>query len=99
VDLQELGHGFHQVVLRYGFMEQPDVPQALAAHRLPNVPLDLASVSYFVGRESIKVTARPGMARWREHLYSFLSRNSGSAANYFNLPIDQTVEVGVGVEL
>jgi K+ transporter len=48
---------------------------------------------------SIRVTARPGMARWREYLFTFMSRNSGSATNYVGLPLDQTVELGLGVEL
>lgn len=45
------------------------------------------------------MTPRPGMARWREHLFTFMSRNSGSAASYFGLPLDQTLELGLGVEL
>lgn len=48
---------------------------------------------------AIRVTARPGMARWRECLFTFMSRNSGSATNYVGLPLDQTVELGLGVEL
>ena len=56
-------------------------------------------ISYFVSRESVRVTKRPGMARWREHLFAFMSRNATSAANYFRLPLDQTIELGVAVEL
>ena len=80
-------------------MQQPDVPRALADHCVRKVPINLESISYFIGRETIRVTPRSGMARWREHLFSVMSRNSGSAANYFGLPLDQTLEVGVGVEL
>ncbi len=94
-----LGHGFHQVVLHFGFMQEPDVPQALAEHCAGKVPVNFATMSYFVGRESLRVTPRPGMARWREHLFAVLSRNAGSAANYFCLPVAQTLELGVGVEL
>jgi KUP system potassium uptake protein len=75
------------------------VPRALGDHCGDHIPFNLDSLSYFIGRESIRVTARPGMARWREHLFAVLSRNSGSAARYFCLPTQQTLELGLGVEL
>ena len=98
-EIHGLGRGFHQIVLHYGFMQQPDVPGALADHCADHVPVDLSGLSYFIGRESIRVTPRPGMARWREHFFALMSRNSGSAAGYFGLPLDQTLELGLGVEL
>jgi KUP system potassium uptake protein len=97
--IHHLGDGFHQVVLHYGFMQQPDVPGALADHCANEIALNLPTLSYFIGRESIRVTPRPGMAMWREHLFAFMSRNSGSAASYFGIPIEQTLELGLGVEL
>jgi KUP system potassium uptake protein len=98
-ELVDLGAGFHQVVLRYGFMEDIDVPQALALEAAPKLGVDLDKVPYFLGREALRVTARPGMARWREHLFAFMSRNATSAATYFGLPPGQTVELGLAVEL
>ncbi|HZA86291.1 MAG TPA: KUP/HAK/KT family potassium transporter, partial [Acidimicrobiales bacterium] len=98
-EIHDLGHGFHQIVLHYGFMQQPDVPRDLAQHCADQAPFSPGGLSYFIGRESIRVTPRPGMARWREHLFTFMSRNSGSAASYFGLPLDQTLELGLGVEL
>src|SRR5918995_210592 len=98
-EIHDLGHGFHQIVLHYGFMQQPDVPRDLAQHCADQPRFDPAGLSYFIGRESIRVTARPGMARWREYLFTFMSRNNGSATNYFGLPLDQTLELGLGVEL
>jgi KUP system potassium uptake protein len=98
-DVHDLGHGFHQVILRYGFMELPDVPRDLRDHVGFKVAFNADGLTYFIGRESIRVTPRPGMARWREHLFAFMSRNSGSAATYFGLPTDQTLELGLGVEL
>jgi KUP system potassium uptake protein len=95
----DLGGGFHQVVLHYGFMEDIDVPQALAVEVAPKLGIELAKVPYFLGRESLRVTARPGMARWREHLFALMSRNATSAATYFDLPPEQIVEVGLAVEL
>ena len=98
-DVIDLGHGVCEVVLHYGFMESPDVPRALAERVTMEVGLDLDSISYFVSRESLRVTSKPGMARWREHLFAFMARNATSAANYFKLPLEQTIELGVAVEL
>jgi KUP system potassium uptake protein len=98
-EIVPLGKGFWQVGLHFGFAEVHDVPAALADHVVSQVPLDLAELSYFVGRESVRVTPRPGMARWREHLFSVLSRNASSTADLFQLPLAQTVEIGLGVEL
>jgi KUP system potassium uptake protein len=98
-EMVDLGAGFHQVVLHHGFMEDIDVPEALAVEAAPSLGIDLAKVPYFLGRESLRVTARPGMARWREHLFALMSRNATSAAAYFDLPPEQIVEVGLAVEL
>ena len=98
-DIIDLGHGFHEIVLHYGFMEVPDVPHALAERVEMEVGIDLRSISYFVSRESLRVTKKPGMARWREHLFAVMSRNATSAADYFRLPLDQTIELAVAVEL
>jgi KUP system potassium uptake protein len=80
-------------------MEEPDVPKALADRVVMRLGIDLSTISYFIGSERILVTARPGMAMWREHLYSFILRNSSSAIDLFKLPINQTLQIGVGVEL
>jgi KUP system potassium uptake protein len=98
-ELADLGHGFHQVVLHYGFMEDPDIPRALAERVVMELGTNLDTLTYFLGRDWLRVTSRPGMARWREHLYAFMSRNATSAANYFRLPAEQTVELGLNVEL
>jgi KUP system potassium uptake protein len=95
----DLGAGFHQVVLHFGFMEDPDVPTALAERVVMKLGTNLETLTYFVGRESLRVTDLPGMARWRERLFAVLSRNATSAATHFRLPADQTVEIGVTVEL
>jgi KUP system potassium uptake protein len=97
--ITDLGAGIHQVVLHFGFMEQPDVPKALAQRVAMQLGLDLSTLTYFLGSERITVTKRPGMALWREHLYAFMSRNATGTIDLFNLPIDQTLQIGVGVEL
>ena len=97
--ITDLGAGLHQVVLHFGFMEQPDVPKALAQRVAMQLGLDLQTLTYFLGSERITVTKRPGMAMWREHLFAFMSRNATGTIDLFNLPIDQTLQIGVGVEL
>ena len=98
-DVIDLGAGLYQIVLHYGFMENPNVPRALAGRVVSQLGLDLGSVSYIVGREWLRVTPRTGMARWREHLFAFMARNATSAATHFKLPMHQTIELGVPVEL
>jgi KUP system potassium uptake protein len=91
--------GVLQVVLRYGFMEEPDLPTGLAEGAAASLRIDEDEMAYFLGAESLVVTKRPGMARWREHLFATMSRNATPAGTYFGLPPDQTVTLGVQVEL
>ncbi len=99
LDHTSLGDGFHQIVLHYGFMEQPDVPRDLAAHNLGKFAFDPDLASYVLGRETLLITDRPGMVKWRERLFATMSRNATPAANYFNLPIDRVIDIGLRVEL
>lgn len=93
------GHGVSHVVLRYGFLDEPDVPQGLTEGAAGRLGVDVARATYFLGSEALVVTARPGMAVWRERLFALLSRNATSAANYYGLPTDNTVTIGTRVEL
>jgi len=99
VDIIELGDGLFRVVGHYGFLEDPNIPDLFDSAATQGFAIDLDHVTYFLGREALRVTQAPGMARWREHLFAFMSRNATPAANYFSLPMDQTIEVGVQVEL
>lgn len=92
---EEHPHEVIQVELHYGFMEQPAVGEDLARH-FGVVPEE---TTYFLGRESVVVTEREGMARWREHLFAFLRRNATGAAAYFDLPTDRVMEISTQVEL
>jgi KUP system potassium uptake protein len=95
-----LDHGFYRLTLRYGFMEDPDVPAELARVRLPGVDdFDSRNVSYFLSRETLIATATPGMWIWREKLFAWMSRNARPATAYFNLPPNRVVELGMQVEL
>lgn len=95
VERRDLGNGIEEVELHYGFMEQPQVGRDLQRH----AGVDNAEATYFLGKERVLVTDRPGMAAWREHLFTVLRRNSTSAADYFHLPTERVFEISAQVEL
>jgi KUP system potassium uptake protein len=97
--VHDLGEGFYQVELLYGFMEQPDVPFDLKNIVSSGFGFSEQKATYFLGKETILATDLPGMAIWRERLFSVMHRNSSSAANFFNLPHDRVVEVGIQVAI
>jgi KUP system potassium uptake protein len=99
VTVRELGHGVSDVVVRYGFMEDPNIPEALALAREAGLELDENDVTYFLGRETLIVTKTPGMAQWRERLFVVMARNAVRATAFFRLPAERVVELGVQVEL
>ena len=97
--VHDLGEGFHQVVLQFGFMEVPDVPLALGNIVSSTFGFDSTLATYFIGRETVLATEIPGMRLWREHLFAFMHRNASSVARFFGFPPDQVVEVGVQVPI
>jgi KUP system potassium uptake protein len=97
--VEEVGQGVHQLILHYGFMEEPDVPQGMCQGASRRLTINPVHVTYFLGAELIRVTEREGMAMWREHLFAALSRNATPAAIFFNLPLPQTITVGTTIEL
>jgi KUP system potassium uptake protein len=99
VDVEPLGTGISAVRVQYGFMEDPNVPEALEAAKNEGVPIDLEDVTYFLGRETIIVTDHPGMAKWREKLFVLMTRNAVRATAYFRLPVERVVELGVQVPM
>jgi KUP system potassium uptake protein len=81
-------------------MEMPDVPALLERLRpIHGLAIDLAQTSYFVGREKLIAAGHSGMSRWREILFSLMSRNAQSATSYLGIPSNQVVELGAQVEL
>jgi KUP system potassium uptake protein len=97
---EELGQGVFRLVVRFGFMEDTDLPDLLGriSENAP-VSLDPMRTSYFLGRETLIPTDRPGMAIWREHLFVWMMRNATSASTFFCLPPGQVIEVGAQLEL
>jgi KUP system potassium uptake protein len=94
---EELDEGFVRIVARYGFMEQPDVPRLLIG--CGAIVPSLEGVTFFLGRDTMIATERPGMARWRVHLFAFLARNSQPATKFFQIPPDRVLEIGSQIEL
>ena len=97
--VQRLGHGLYNARVQYGFMDDPDIPEALMRIKAQGVPIDPDDVTYFLGRETIVVSDRPGMARWREKLFVLMARNAVRATAFFKLPPERVVELGVQVEM
>ena len=91
--------GVFEVQLEYGFMDEPDVPSALAALDERGLEYDPDNVTYFIGHESIIAGKAPGMNPLREHLFVMLNRGADSAVRFFNLPHDRVFEVGTRVEI
>ena len=98
VAIEILGDGFFRVILHYGFMEEVDVPAALATIDC-NGAFEPMGTSYFLSRQTLLVAARPGMAVWRERLFGWMLRNSESAMEFFKLPPNRVVELGSQVEI
>jgi KUP system potassium uptake protein len=94
-----LGKGIHHVILRYGFMEQPDVPRDLAPLADRGVPFDPMRTSYFVGRNSFVEASRPLLPRWQEKLFLVLARVASNAGDFFQLPANRVVELGSRIEI
>ena len=100
VEVAELREGFFQVIVHYGFMESPNVPAALRACRRSGLDLDLETVTFYLGRETLLARRRrQGMARWRERLFAFMARNATRATAFYRLPPERVVELGLQVEV
>jgi KUP system potassium uptake protein len=98
-EVQELGAGIHRVILRYGFQESPHIPRELESLRQDGVAFDPMQSSYFLGRETLVQAVVPKMSRWRQWLYTFMSRNAVPATEFFRIPSDRVVELGVRVAI
>jgi KUP system potassium uptake protein len=96
---REYGSGFFRVVLHYGFMEEIDVPVALAQLKGCGPSCKMMDTSFFLARQTLLPSSRPGMAIWRERLFSWMLRNAESAMEFFKLPTNRVVELGSQVEI
>ena len=99
IHIKEIGSGFWQIKLHYGFMETPDIPKALEDCKINNVTIDPFTTSYFVSRETVISGPRGKMAKWRDNLFVLMSRNAGSVVGYFNIPSNSVIELGSRVHI
>ena len=97
--LEDLGEGFHRLVVKYGFMQEPDVPAALARLTGCGPAFKMMDTSFFLARQTLLPSSRPGMAIWREKLFAWMLRNAESAMEFFRLPTNRVVELGSQVEI
>ena len=95
----DIGQGFYRVALRFGFLENTDVPAALRDVLLAGQPIEMMKTSFFLSRQTLIAAKTPGMALWREKLFAWMLRNSTSAMEFFKLPINRVVELGSQVEI
>jgi len=99
VEVEPLGHSCWQVILHYGFKNDPDVPRALEQMRGQGCDLDRMKTSYFLSRDNVIPTMGGGMAPWREKLFAQMHHNASNAADFLNLPNNSVVELGAKVEI
>ncbi|WP_374526337.1 potassium transporter Kup [Sphingopyxis sp.] len=97
--LDDLGQGFHRLVLNYGFMQPVDVPEALKRVTGCGGEFKMLETSFFLSRQTLIAASKPGMPIWREKLFAWMLRNSESAMEYFRLPTNRVVELGSQVAI
>jgi len=98
--LEDLGQGFYRMIVRYGFMQETNVPQALARVEACGPPIKMMETSFFLARQTLVASPeKPGMALWRERLFAWMLRNAESAMEFFSLPPNRVVELGSQVEI
>ena len=94
IEVAELGNGFIRIVIRYGFMESPDVPRALKLCEPMGITFDMMETTFYLSRESIVPAERKHFAQWRAHLFKLMTKNATSATDFFKIPSNRVVELG-----
>ncbi|HTU10907.1 MAG TPA: potassium transporter Kup [Allosphingosinicella sp.] len=97
--LDELGQGFYRLIIRYGFMQETNVPAALARVDKCGPQIRMMETSFFLARQTLITSPKPGMAVWREKVFAWMLRNAESAMEFFSLPPNRVVELGSQVEI
>ncbi|MEJ2369131.1 MAG: potassium transporter Kup, partial [Acidobacteriota bacterium] len=97
--VEELGHGIYRMQARYGYMETPDVSALLKSAQRYGFTFEPMRTTFFLGRDTVIPSPKPGMAIWRERLFALMARNAQGATFFFNLPPNRVVELGAQIEL
>ncbi|BAP43949.1 potassium uptake protein [Pseudomonas sp. StFLB209] len=98
-EVEAYGEGFYRVILHFGFIDEPDVPQALALCHLEDLDFSPMRTTYFLSRETVIPSKIVGMARWREALFAFMLKNANGNLRFFKLPYNRVIELGTQVEI
>jgi KUP system potassium uptake protein len=98
-EIKDLGKNFYRVLLRYGFMQQPDIPRALELCGRAGLPFEMMETTFVLGRDTVIPTPLPGMAMWREHMFAWMTRNAASAKDFFRIPANRVIELGSQIEI
>jgi KUP system potassium uptake protein len=100
LEVVKLADGLYRAIVRYGFMDETNVPLALA-HCGPaqGFTVDIMKTSFFFSRETIIASKKPGMVRWREHVFAWMSRSATSAMVFFGIPTNRVIELGAQIEI
>ncbi|ODU83857.1 MAG: potassium transporter Kup [Novosphingobium sp. SCN 63-17] len=99
IEMKNFGQGFYKMAIKFGFLEDTDVPSALKGVTLDGEPIDMMKTSFFLSRQTLIASSKPGMAIWREKLFAWMMRNAASAMEFFRLPVNRVVELGSQVEI
>ena len=99
VTIEPLSEGFFRVSAHYGFMDEPDVNEIIERCRMKDLPIAIEAATFFVGRETLFATDRPGLPLWRDKLFALMSRNTPRITTSFSIPTEQVIEIGAQVEL
>ena len=99
IETSDMGEGFYRVILHYGFMEETDVPAALKKVDICGGRFDMMHTSFFLSRQTLLTSDKPGMAVWREKVFSWMMRNAATPMEFFHLPTNRVVELGSQVEI
>jgi KUP system potassium uptake protein len=97
--IEGLGAGLHRLVLRYGFMQTPDIPVALRLCEGLGLVVDLDTTTFYVGRVTLWPRADFGLPHWQDRVFDFMTRNAARATAYYHLPPERVVEIGIQVEI
>jgi KUP system potassium uptake protein len=99
VRVQDLGKGFYRITARYGFMENPSVPEVLELARAQGIDLSPMTTTFFLSRETLLPSKPGGLSRWREHLFAVMVRNAVRPTDFFRIPPNRVIELGMQVKL
>jgi KUP system potassium uptake protein len=99
IEIEQFGDGFYRVVAKFGFVEDTEVPHVLELCKEQGLEFDMMDTTFFLGRETLLPSKKPGMAMWREHLFSWMWKNASRAMDFLRLPPNRVVELGTQVEI